>query len=672
MIERVLRELLDQLFNSLTAQRFSPAPSRMVGQRLVASHFTDEQSLSRTVEVLGEGLPASTELQCVDGLAGKVVSLLGAMAAGYAAALRAQTFDQQEEVKHALLKARQNAERQLRLSEAKFRQLFTSSAVGIAISDLAGNIVETNHALVDIVGDLAPGHSLYELLHPDDVAALRSAYQKLLDGNSTGFRLPQRTRLIGKDGEPAWTYIAVSLLRDVDGAPTGHVTIVEDVTELHLLGQHLLHQSLHDALTGLPNQQFFGSTLHSVLERADQSSRITVCKLDIDGLAAINDAFGRQVGDQLLQSVAGRLQSAVVRENAIIARFGSDEFAILIENSTTTPDVATLAAGINSELAEPVYIGGSGLAVSSCVGVVEHQGRGGEAAVLLRAAEAALHRAKGNGQRQWELFDPHRDAIHRARCRLATAMPGAWESGEIHLNYQPLVRIADRAILAVQVLLHWDRPHNGPLSHQECLELATRTGLLAPLGQWMLHSSCEQLAMWQQRFGGATPLLHVDLTPQQSQDPDLVAGIVSALTQTGCAAEYVQLGIPISALDAEPEAAGDNVQVLADMGVSVALLGFSGLADLVHLEDLPVRMVAITPTVVQRVVHPPGDGSAVARAVPSVFHLLHDCGVTIIVRGIDTHGEADWSESVGADIGQGTFLIPPAPPEKITALLGSR
>ncbi|MGB8961897.1 MAG: PAS domain S-box protein, partial [Pseudonocardiaceae bacterium] len=217
MIERVLRELLDQLFNSLTAQRFSPAPSRMVGQRLVASHFTDEQSLSRTVEVLGERLPASTELQCVDGLAGKVVSLLGAMAAGYAAALRAQTFDQQEEVKHALLKARQNAERQLRLSEAKFRQLFTSSAVGIAISDLAGNIVETNHALVDIVGDLAPGHSLYELLHPDDVAALRSAYQKLLDGNSTGFRLPQRTRLIGKDGEPAWTYIAVSLLRDVDG-----------------------------------------------------------------------------------------------------------------------------------------------------------------------------------------------------------------------------------------------------------------------------------------------------------------------------------------------------------------------------------------------------------------------------------------------------------------------
>ncbi|MGB7796142.1 MAG: sensor domain-containing diguanylate cyclase, partial [Pseudonocardiaceae bacterium] len=336
-IQRVLCELLDRLFDSLRAKQFSSAPGRMVGQRLVASHFTDEQGLSRTVEVLGQGLPASPELQGIEGLAGKVASLLGAVAAGYAAALRAQTFDQQEEVKQALLKARRDAERELRLSEAKFRQLFTSSAVGIAISDLKGKVWETNQALREIVGDLTAGHSLYELLHPDDVPAVKAACQKLVDGRSTGFRSPQRIRLIGKDGEPAWIYLAVSLLRNVDGEPTGQVTIVEDVTELHLLGQQLCQQSLHDALTGLPNQQFFGSTLQSVLERADQNSRITVCKLDIDDLAVINDAFGRQVGDHVLQSVASRLQSVVAGEKAIIARFGSDEFAILIENSPTTP-----------------------------------------------------------------------------------------------------------------------------------------------------------------------------------------------------------------------------------------------------------------------------------------------------------------------------------------------
>ena len=672
-IERMLRELVDLLFDSLTAEKFSPALGRMVGQRLVRSHFTDEHSVSRTVEVLGQGLPASSELQGIDGLTGKVASLLGAIAAGYAAALRAETFDQQEEVKQALLKARQDAERELRLGEAKFRQLFTFSAVGIAISDLQGNVLETNHALRDIVGDLAPQHSLYELVHPDDVPSLKAAYQQLVNGRGTGFRLPQRIRLIGKDGEPAWTYIAVSLLRNVDGQPTGQVTIVEDVTELHLLGQQLRHQSLHDALTGLPNQQFFGSTLQSVLERADQNSRITVCKLDLDGLAVINDAFGRQVGDQVLQSVAGRLQSAVAAEKAIIARFGSDEFAILIENSPTTPDVATLTASINSELAEPMYIGDSGLAVSSCVGIAEHHGRGGEAATLLRAAEAALHRAKSSGQCQWGLFDHHHDATHRARCRLAAAMPGAWENGKIHLNYQPLVQLADSTILAVQALLHWDRPHNAVLSHQDCLKLATQNGLEIPLRQWMLRSACDQVASWRrQRLGQPTPLLHVDLTPQQSHDPDLVTDIASALTQTNLAAEHLQLGIPISALDAEPDQTEDNLRVLADMGITIALLEFSGVADIVHLEDLPVQTVAIAPTVVQRVIQPPRGASAVARAIPAVFQLLHDCGVTIIIRSINTHHEANRWKSAGADIGQGAFLAPPTPPDKIITLLGAR
>lgn len=670
-IERVLAELVDRLFDSLTAEAFSPALGRLVGERLVASHFTDEQSLSCTVEVLGRELPASPELRGVDGLMGKVVSLLGAVAAGYAAALRARIFDQQEEVKQALLKARRDAEREVRFSEAKFRQLFASSAVGISISDLNGNVWETNQALREIVGDLKVGHCLYDLFHADDAPTLRATYQKLLIGERDDFRLPRqiRFRLIDKDGEVAWTYVAASVLRDSDGEPAALVTIVEDVTELHLLGQELRHQSLHDALTGLPNQQFFGSTLQGVLERADQNSRITVCKLDMDNLAIINDGFGREAGDQVLRSVAARLRAVLAGEKAMIARFGSDEFAILIENSPTTPNVATLAPHINLELAEPVYIEGRGLAVSSCIGVVEHQGRGGTAALLLRAAEAALHRAKSIGRGQWELFDPHHDADHCARCRLAAAMPGAWENGEVHLNYQPLIRLADNAVVALQPLLHWKPTEGPPLAHAQCLELATQTGLVVPIGPWVLHSACKQLASWRQRFGQATPLLHVDLTPQQSHDPDLVAGVVNALAQTGVLAQHVQLGIPMPALDTDPDQTEDNVRVLANMGISITLLGFSGVADIVHVEDLPVRMVAIAPTLVQRIVQPPGSGSAVVQAAPAVVRLLHDCGVTVIVRDINTHNQADWWKAAGTDIGQGPFLAPPTPPDAIITLL---
>lgn len=685
-IESLLRELLDSLFDALTVEEFSPDPGRVVGQRLVAGHFTGEQSLSRTVEVLGQGLPVSPELRGVDGLANKVTSLLGALAGGYASALRAHTLDQQEKVSQALLKAREDAERGLRVSEATFRQLFTSSAAGIAISGLDGELLETNQALRKIVGDLATRHSLYELFHPADVAPLRTAYQRLVDGNSTSSRLPQQIRLIDKDGEPAWTYLAASLLCDADGKPTHQVTIVEDVTDAHLLGQQLRHQSLHDALTGLPNQQFFMSTLEGVLGRADPASRITVCKIDLDRLAVINDGFGREVGDQVLRSVAERLQSAVAGDQATVARFGSDEFAILIENSLTTPGVAALAAHINAELAAPVYVDGYRLAVSGCVGVVEHQGRGMAAATLLGAAETALHGVKSTGvkntgvkntgHRQWGLFDPHRDADHRIQCRLAAAMPGAWENGEISLDYQPLARLSDGMVVGIAPLLRWEQPQGGPLSHRECLELAARTGWVIPLGQWMLRSACEQLASWRQHLGAAAPRLHVDLTPQQSHDPDLVADVLSTLEQAGLAAECLQLGIPVSALDAPGDSEG-NLRVLADAGVGITLREFDGVADATYLEDLPARTVEIAPRVVQRVVQQrvmqrPGDDSAVAHAVPVLLQLVHRCGATVIVRDIGNRHEADWWKSAGADVGQGAFLALPDGPDEIVALLGSR
>ncbi|MBV9012949.1 MAG: EAL domain-containing protein [Pseudonocardiales bacterium] len=671
-IERLLRELLDRLFGSLTVEEFSPGTGREVGQQLVTCYFTGEQSLSRTVEVLAGGLAANSELQSVEGLAGKVTSLVGAVAAGYAAALRAQTLDQQEEVKQALLQACQDAERGWQVSEAKFRQLFTSSAVGIAISDLDDKLVETNQALRGIVGDLAAGHSLYELFHPDDVTPLKNAYQELVDGRSTGSRLPQRMRLIDQDGELAWAYLAVSLLRDADGAPTDQVTIVEDVTELHLLGQELRHQSLHDSLTSLPNQQFFMSTLESVLERAHPATQITVLKINLTGFAVVNDGFSREIGDRVLHSVAKRLQRVVSGDKATVARFGSDEFAVLIENSPTTPSVSALAARINSELAEPMYLDGRRLVVSARIGVAEQQGPGGQAALLLRAAEAALHHVRRSGTRLWGVFDPHRDADHRARCRLAAALPGAWGSGEISLDYQPLARLADGTIVGIQALLRWDHPHNGVLAHQECLELAVRTGLVLPLGHWTLRRACEQLASWRQRLGGVTPLLHVELTPQQSHDPDLVGIVRGALEQTGLAADRLQLGIPVSVLDAGPGRGGDNLGMLTDMGVAIALLGFSAVTDVAHLEDLPVRTVEIAPRVVQRVARRPSEGSAVARAARLLLKLVWSCGASAIVRGIDTQHEADWWRSAGADVGQGAFLALPGAPDKIIALLEGR
>lgn len=662
-VERSLRGLLDNLLDIVRAKSFSPAPAREVGVALVALHYISDQSVSRTVELLGEALPTQPELQGVDRLTGKVIAVLGAVAAGFAAALRARTLDQQEQVKQALLQANQEAERELRVSEAKFREVYTSSAAGIAISELDGTLVETNQALREILADPSgefAGQSLCELVHPDDIAPLKAACQELLAAGRTRFRPRRRFRLIGRDGEPAWTYLAVSLLHDADGKPTHHVTIVEDVTELHLLGEQLRHQSLHDALTGLPNQQFFVSTLERALGRG---GRVTVCTIDLDSFAVINDAFGRQVGDKVLQRVATQLQSVVAGQDATVARFGADRFAILIENSSRTPDVAALAARINSALAEPVYIGKHGIAVSCGIGIASRDSAAIEPAELLRAAEAALHRVKSSSKRQWALYDPHRDDEHRARCRLAAAMPGAWESGEISVEYQPMARLHDRSVAAVQALLRWDHPPLGLLPHQECLNFATQTGLALPLGQWMLHYATEQFAAWRKQRAKTDepgPLLQIDLVEQHAHDPDLVTTVSCALERAGLTADCLRIGMPVSALRTDQDEAADNLNVLSDLGVGIAILGCSGAGAVAHLEDLPIDAVELAPHLVQRVTDR-GTDSAVARAVPPLVHLMQTCGAQVIVRNLNTPHQATWWHRAGADIAQGPYFAPPGP-----------
>ncbi|MGH8572187.1 MAG: EAL domain-containing protein, partial [Gammaproteobacteria bacterium] len=252
---------------------------------------------------------------------------------------------------------------------------------------------------------------------------------------------------------------------------------------------------------------------------------------------------------------------------------------------------------------------------------------------------------------------------------LAAAMPGAWESGEISLAYQPLVRLIEPAVVGVQPLLRWDHPQRGLLPHQECLDLASRTGLALSLGQWMLHTACEQFASWQQRHGGPRSLLHIDLTAAHAHDPDLVTTVGCALDRAGLARDCLQIGIPVSALDAEHGEAAENLQLLADLGVAIALLGCSGAGAIAHLEDLPALAVELAPRIVQRVATR-GAASAVGESVTPLLRLMHGCGATVIVRGIETQDQADWWRSAGADIGQGGFFAPPGPPDVITALLG--
>jgi diguanylate cyclase (GGDEF)-like protein/PAS domain S-box-containing protein len=662
-IELFLGELVDVIADALQATPFSPEPITEVGDRLVAAHFTGPETLQRTVEVLGRALLFSPELRDVDRLAEKVVAILGSLSASFAIAMRLDAFDQQEEIKQALFSANTRMERVLELSEARFREVFSSSATGIAITDLDGHFVEVNQALVDILGgeeEAIAGLSLDDVFHPDDVAALRVSYRDIRDGVID--RLREQRRLVRVDGEPSWAHLAVSLLRDADGAPAYYVTMVEDISELHLLQKNLDFQLLHDSLTGLPNRQHFVTQLEKMHGRSEHG--ITLLHLDLDAFSMINNGLGHAVGDRLLKVIAQRLQSAVANENAVVARIGVDEFAIVVDNSPTTPKATELIDLINEELAAPEFIAERGISLSATIGVVDRPAASWTVAELLRAADTTLHQAKKKGKRQWLPYDPQEYSRRKTWFAVAASMPGALENGELELDFQPVVGLADRTVIGVAAQLRW-----GDWGHQQCLELAEETGLSLPIGQWMLRAACEQVVDWRDALGERTPPLHVALSPMQSRDEDLVGTVKRTLDDTGL--PFGELRIGLNTRAAVDSRGDDNAQVLSDSGIATGLDEFhGGQEELALLTELPISSLTVAPSVVRRLAALAQD-SLLHQAMSSMVAVVHRAGAIVIASGVRTEAEASWWASIGTDAAQGEFFAPPQPAWEIEELLSS-
>ncbi|MEU5695662.1 diguanylate cyclase [Actinosynnema sp. NPDC020468] len=614
-----------------------------VGERLVRERFTGADSLRRTVEVLGCGLLDAAEFADLPDLAERVVAVLGSVSAGYANAMRLDVFEQQEEIKTALLTAKQRVERVLEVSEARFREVFDSSAFGIAITDLRGACVEANDALAQMVGgrreDLV-GRRLIALFHPDDVEVLTAAYRAAGAGRLDRFR--EQRRLVRADGEPMWVHLAVSLLRDADGEPAYFVTMVEDVTELHLLQKNLDHQLLHDSLTGLSNRQHFVTRLEAM--HAAAGGGITLYHLDLDAFAVVNNGIGHGAGDRLLQEVGRRLSAVVEAERACVARVAGDEFAIVVERSADTPRVPAMIDRINEALERPLP---SGVALSAGVGVVDLPGPDWAAEELLRAANTTLRQAKARGKRQWLTYDRHEDARSRDRLDRAARMPGALAAGWIDVEYQPVVDLADEHVVGHISRLRW---HD--LGHEECAESAEANGLALPLGQWALREAAGIAASW------SHGLLFVELSPMQSRDADLVGAVRRTLDTTGLDASALRILLDTRAmLDGSGD---DNAQVLRDNGIVTGLTRFNGgQAELALLAELPVGALLVDPAVVRRLREV--EESLLHRAMAMMTQVIRDSGVSVSVPGVVDADQVRWWTEVGASCAFGPYFGDPIP-----------
>ncbi|WP_206792595.1 bifunctional diguanylate cyclase/phosphodiesterase [Amycolatopsis sp. MtRt-6] len=637
------------------------------GARLVELNCADGQALTVTMDVLGKGLLTLPEFRPAEQFAERVVGVLGALAASVVTAAQGVTLAQQEGLKLSLLKAVRDAKYELRTAQARFDEVATSSASGILVADLDGTLVTVNAAAGVMLGhapDELTGGDLFALVHPDYAPVLREDYRALLAGKVT--RIKQSQRLLRRDGEPVSVSLTASLLRGAGDEPSHFVTVVEDGTELVLLQNELNRQALHDVLTGLPNRQCFSTRMETALGKADPELGVTLLRLELDAFAVVRDGLGERAAEQLLVSVAQRLKSVLAGEKALLARFGGAEFAVLVENAPDTPDPVRLVHELRQELAEPAYVDGHGLALSVSVGVVNRPAQDREAATLLRESHQALRRAKAGGRGQWELSHPEQNRLDRETDALAAVMPGAFEHGDVQARYRPLVRLADGVVHGVEVLLGWDPPGVGALSDQSCRRLAEITGLMLPLGEWLLGTGCRQVGWWRQRLDRDLRLL-VSLSPHQAADTDLLTRVVGVLDETRFPAERLLVELPVPALAADLGETRDNLQALADVGVRpVISAGGLGTGALAVAAGLPVHGVRLDCGLLDGAA-PDSPVAGLLRELPG---LARRVGAEVIVDGLTTAGRARFWLATGAELALGDYCGAPCRPEELAATLG--
>lgn len=657
-IERELTRALDELVRACHAEPFAAERGVAIAKRLVELGLTNPEAVEQSIDLLGRRVPALLD---TTGAADRIARLIGAMTRGFSDAMRRRLLDEQETITRALIRARESAESELAASEERFEEIFSASSVGMAISEIDGPLVRTNRALADILDHRRgriPAERLEELFHPEDAEYLKLRYQVLLEEDSLPFR--EQRRLLRKDGEEALVFLSALVLRDPDGSPQFYVTTAEDVSDKHFLENQLQFQAIHDPLTGLVNRHRFLGLLEESLRGKQRVDGLTVFHLDLDGFRAINNGMGREAGDRLLQSVATKLRQVFDDEKATIARFDGDEFGVLLVNTLSTPSIGSIAARINDELTEPFYLGASGdsvgIATTATIAVAHRPAADTVPADLLRATDTTLQRLKAAGRRQWGMVDTEANDTDQARFVLAASIPGAWESGEIGIEYQPLVSLADKSIVAVQALLHWEHAVQGPLEHARCLEVLADTGLSMPVGRWMLGRACSQLRTWTDRFEGGLPKLYVELSKELAGDPDLVSTVRAVLTDASLDPDQLQLGMPVQALCTTDGLAEDNLDVLVDLGITFVLYDFGTTrGDLACLEDLPLRAVKMSANAVRRVDRM-GTESLFSRSVRQLVPLVREANIPVIVGDIATEDQYDWWRDLGVDIAQGDFI----------------
>lgn len=557
------------------------------------------------------------------------------------------------------------AEDALRHSEARFSSLIQNASDIITILDADGTIRYASPSVERLLG-YRPSHLIgrnaFDMIHPDDLPLTSATLVRILD--EPGSVPSAEFRFRHRDESWRWLDAAGTNLL-ADPAVGGIVVNYRDITERKQNESVLWHQAHHDPLTGLPNRTLFIDRLNHALSQ-DGSAQTAVYFLDLDGFKVINDSLGHEYGDRLLTAVSDRLASQLEGDD-LLARFGGDEFTLLQGKMSDASEATSMVGRLMTALAVPFTLNGHEVVVSASLGVVLTSPEITTPTDLLRAADVALYRAKASGRGGAAIFDATRDAFALARLDRETALRHALELGQLRLHYQPKVDLITGQLVGVEALVRWQHPVAGLLPPNAFIPLAEETGLIVPLGVWVLEAACRQVLAWHEQFPEAGLLgLCVNVSPVQVRHPYLVGQAEKILRETGFPPQCLTLEITERGLVEDTEVTDRTVGALKALGLQLAIDDFGSYhAGLGYLRRWPMDMIKL-------------DGSLVAdldrdernRAiVAAVVDLARTLEMEVTGEGIETVGQLAHLRAIGCHWGQGYYFARPLPPEEFVLLL---
>jgi diguanylate cyclase (GGDEF)-like protein/PAS domain S-box-containing protein len=546
-------------------------------------------------------------------------------------------------------------ERDLAVSERRYRLLFERNLAGLYRATLDGRILECNSALARTLGYPSREeilrlnmHELY--LDPEDreVTIATLLQQKFLVNYEIGLRR--------RDGSQVWVLVNESLLDDESGGPVLEGSLI-DITDRKRAEEESHHHAYHDALTDLPNRILFHDRLSLAILHAHRRKQIlAVMFIDLDHFKNVNDTLGHSAGDEVLVAVAERLKSCL-REEDTVARVGGDEFLLLLTGVSRESDVGGMARKILKVLADPFTLKQRELFLSASIGVGLFPDDGADAETLVANVDTAMYRAKEAGRNNFQYFTPHMQEASQERAYLESGLRRALPRREFALHYQPVIALASRRVLGLEALVRWNHPDRGLLGPKEFIGLAEDAGLIVAIGDWILHEACQEARRLQ---AGAFPDLRmsVNLSPRQFQDKDLVWTVQRVLSETGLAATSLEVeiteGIAMQNLSLTMEVLGE----LSRMGINISVDDFgTGHSSLSYLKHFPIHRLKIDRSFVAGMTRDERDHSIVA----AIVSMAHNLSLRVTAEGVETSAQADLLASLGCDDAQGFLFAPPLP-----------